>query len=251
MAGHIGSFLIALAFSASVIGGVSYAVALRNSSEKYLNVARGSFYLMVFAVMFASAALMYLILGHHFEYHYVWAHSSMSLAKPFLVASFYSGQEGSFLLWSLLTALIGVFVLGYAQRFKYEAEAMSVYMFVITLLLLILVIDSPFETIYSVFADQVLAADFIPKDGRGLNPQLENLWITIHPPILFTGFASMTVPLCLCNSWVDSPRLSTMDFRGTAVDAFCLHGAWLWHYVGRMVGVRNVGMGRLLGVGSG
>lgn len=194
MAGHIGSFLIALAFSASLIGGFSYVTALRKGGERYLNIARGSFYLMVFAVMFASAALMYLILGHHFEYHYVWAHSSVNLARPFLVAAFYSGQEGSFLLWALLTALIGVFVLGYAQRFKYEAEAMSVYMFVITLLLLILVVDSPFHTIYSAFADQMLPANFVPKDGRGLNPQLENLWITIHPPILFAGFASMTVP---------------------------------------------------------
>ena len=194
MAGNFGSFLIALAFSASLIGGASYIQAMRSGSEKYFNIARGGFYLMVFCVMFASAALMYLILGHHFEYHYVWAHSSVNLAKPFLVASFYSGQEGSFLLWTLLTALIGVFVLGYAQRFKYEAEAMSVYMLVITLLLLILVVDSPFHTIYSAFADQVLPAGFVPQDGRGLNPQLENLWITIHPPILFVGFASMTVP---------------------------------------------------------
>lgn len=194
MAGDVGSFLIALGFSAALISGVGYVVAMRTGAEKYFNVARGGFYLMVFTVLFASAALMYLILDHQFQYHYVWSHSSTNLARPFLVAAFYSGQEGSFMLWTLLTALIGVFVLGYAQRFKYEAEAMSVYMLVITLLLLILVVDSPFTTIYAAFADQVLPAGFVPKDGRGLNPQLENLWITIHPPILFTGFASMTVP---------------------------------------------------------
>lgn len=196
MAGEIGAFLIALGFSASLVAGVGYGLALRTGAERYYNVARGGFYLMVFSVLFASAVLMYLILGHQFQYHYVWSHSSTNLARPFLVAAFYSGQEGSFMLWTLLTALIGVFVLGYAQRFKYESEAMSVYMLVIALLLLILVVDSPFETIYAVFANQdpPIPAGFIPQEGRGLNPQLENIWITIHPPILFVGFASMTVP---------------------------------------------------------
>ena len=31
-------------------------------------------------------------------------------------------------------------------------------------------------------------------DGRGLNPQLLNFWMQIHPPILFTGFSMSTVP---------------------------------------------------------
>jgi cytochrome c-type biogenesis protein CcmF len=32
------------------------------------------------------------------------------------------------------------------------------------------------------------------KDGRGLNPLLQNYWMTIHPPTLFLGFASTVVP---------------------------------------------------------
>jgi cytochrome c-type biogenesis protein CcmF len=31
-------------------------------------------------------------------------------------------------------------------------------------------------------------------DGKGLNPQLLNFWMQIHPPILFTGFSMSTVP---------------------------------------------------------
>ena len=31
-------------------------------------------------------------------------------------------------------------------------------------------------------------------DGRGLNPLLQNYWMTIHPPTLFLGFASTLVP---------------------------------------------------------
>ncbi|HRO72574.1 MAG TPA: cytochrome c biogenesis protein CcsA, partial [Saprospiraceae bacterium] len=30
--------------------------------------------------------------------------------------------------------------------------------------------------------------------GRGLNPLLQNYWMTIHPPVLFLGFASTIIP---------------------------------------------------------
>ena len=33
-------------------------------------------------------------------------------------------------------------------------------------------------------------------NGKGLNPQLTNFWMQIHPPILFTGFSMATVPFC-------------------------------------------------------
>jgi len=36
--------------------------------------------------------------------------------------------------------------------------------------------------------------NFIPKDGRGLNPLLQNYWMVIHPPTLFLGFALTLVP---------------------------------------------------------
>src|SRR5690606_17981226 len=32
------------------------------------------------------------------------------------------------------------------------------------------------------------------RDGRGLNPLLQNYWMVIHPPTLFLGFAAMIVP---------------------------------------------------------
>ncbi len=37
-------------------------------------------------------------------------------------------------------------------------------------------------------------ANFIPKDGNGLNPLLQNYWMVIHPPTLFLGFATTLIP---------------------------------------------------------
>ncbi len=191
----LGSIFLSLAFAMALISGVSYAMALRGGiTDRYFRIARFSFHGAVISFMVACAVLMYLVLTHQYQYTYVYQHSSTSLSRPLLMASFYAGQEGSFMLWTLLTALIGVFVLGYAQRVRYEAEVMAPLMLVLFCLLLILIVKSPFRTIYQSFADENIPAGFIPADGRGLNPQLENLWITIHPPILFIGFAAMTVP---------------------------------------------------------
>ena len=33
--------------------------------------------------------------------------------------------------------------------------------------------------------------DVVPPDGNGLNPLLQDPWMTIHPPIMFFGFASL------------------------------------------------------------
>ena len=42
-------------------------------------------------------------------------------------------------------------------------------------------------------ANGISITDFIVQ-GKGLNPLLQNFWMQIHPPILFSGFAMSTVP---------------------------------------------------------
>ena len=46
--------------------------------------------------------------------------------------------------------------------------------------------------------------EFIPKDGQGLNPLLQNYWMVIHPPTLFLGFALTVVPFsyCIAGLWL-------------------------------------------------
>jgi len=191
----IGSISLSLAFATALISGIAYAMSLRPGDQsRYLRVARMGFHGAVIAFMMACASLMYLILTYQFQYTYIYEHASHNLSRPLLMASFYSGQEGSFMLWTLLVSLIGVFVLGYAQRVRYESEVMTPYMLVMVCLLLILLVKSPFMTIYQSFPDQNIPIGWVPEQGKGLNPTLENLWITIHPPILFMGFAAMTVP---------------------------------------------------------
>lgn len=233
----IGSILVSLAFASAVISMVAYAMSVRGASGPVLSIARIGFHVTVVSFMCAVATLMYLIVTHQFQYEYVWSHSSTNLSTPLLMASFYSGQEGSFMLWTLMVAIIGVFVLGYAQRVRYESPVMAVYMLVMSMLLLILVVQSPFHTIYQAFPNENIPAGFVPANGKGMNPTLENIWITIHPPILFTGFAAMTVPFVFAMAglikrdyqrWI-SISLPWTLFASMALGFGVMLGGW-WAY---------------------
>jgi c-type cytochrome biogenesis protein CcmF len=73
----------------------------------------------------------------------------------------------------------------------YERWVMTVYGGVVLLLMAILAFQSPFAPLPK---PDPAPAVWPPRDGFGLNPVLENPWMKIHPPIIFAGFAALSVP---------------------------------------------------------
>ena len=66
-------------------------------------------------------------------------------------------------------------------------------------------------------------------DGRGLNPLLQNYWMTIHPPILFLGFALTTIPYCFAIAGLWTKKYTKW-----------LNPALPWTYTG--IGILGVGI---------
>jgi cytochrome c-type biogenesis protein CcmF len=129
-----------------------------------------------------------LLMTHRFDVAYVYHFSARELPTPYLFATFWAGQEGSFLLWTFWTALLGCILASTAGP-KFERRVMPIYGAVLGFLLLILTIKSPFVS----YAPINLGDPIHPLDGQGLNPLLENPWMVIHPPTLFLGFSSLAV----------------------------------------------------------
>ncbi|RPI06566.1 MAG: hypothetical protein EHM64_02485 [Ignavibacteriae bacterium] len=190
----VGSLIIWIAFAAALVSSSLYILAV--SRHKIVWAARSSFYLSGLGIIGASVLLMLFILQHRFEYNYVAEYSSRDLPIALLMTTFWAGQQGSFLLWAFFTACIGFFLQRFSQKKNMESEVMAAYSLVITFLLLLIVIKSPFQYVWDVAANSVQRG-FIPPDGRGLNPLLQNFWMIIHPPILFIGFSSLAVPFVL------------------------------------------------------
>lgn len=180
-----------IAFAAALASAYFYYVSIQK--KNVLSLARSTFQISSVSVLLASGLLMLYILQHRFEYNYVASYSSRDLPLSLLVTTFWAGQEGSFMLWALFAALIGLFLQRYTQRKKVEKETMAAYSLVLAFLLLLISVKSPFQYVWDVTTNNV-PEGFIPPDGRGLNPLLQNFWMIIHPPILFIGFASLAVP---------------------------------------------------------
>lgn len=181
--GTIGRAAIITGFIATLATIAGYFASFKK--RELISVGRGGFHIAAIGVFVASASLLILIIKHQFQFHYVWAYSSRDLPLGLLMSTFYAGQEGSFMLWTLMIGIIGVFLMTYTQKHDYEKEVMPIYSMIISFLLLLIVIKNPFARI---------EGGIIPPDGKGLNPLLQNFWMQIHPPMLFAGFASMSVP---------------------------------------------------------
>lgn len=189
----LGKVLIYIAFITSVITVISYILNIRGKL-KSLKIPRLFFHLTVISVILTSAYLLNLILSHQFQFTYIWEYSSRDLNTPLLMSTFYAGQEGSFLLWTFFSVITGVFLLTYLlKRKEFEAPVMMVYTLIISFLTFLLILKSPFHYVWESFPGEA-GVGFIPEDGRGLNPILQNFWMVIHPPILFLGFVGMAVP---------------------------------------------------------
>ncbi|HET6227044.1 MAG TPA: cytochrome c biogenesis protein CcsA [Bacteroidia bacterium] len=224
--GKIGNVFVILSFVFALVASLSYFFAARDNEETiaWKKLGRIAFQIHGFAVFGIVCTLFIMLYNHYFEYEYVWHHSNKQMPMRYIFSCFWEGQEGSFLLWTFWHVVIGLILQRYAKN--WEAPVMSVISlvqaFLATMLLGIIIGDckiglgggellfikdlhigsNPFTVllrehpafINAPFLD-LTNPHYIEKlKGKGLNPLLQNYWMTIHPPTLFLGFALTVVP---------------------------------------------------------
>jgi cytochrome c-type biogenesis protein CcmF len=187
-----GKFSIYLSLFAGLLSVLGYVQAALGDRKK-IQVGRIGLIISSLGIFLASALLLTGIIRHDYSIAYVWSYTSNTLPLRFLFSAFYAGQEGSFLFWALCSAVLSVFLLSYTKKRNNEEHVLAIFLAVQTFLLILLAAKSPFKTIFEQFPGQ-LSPGQLPQDGRGLNPLLQNIWMVIHPPVLFIGFAAMAVP---------------------------------------------------------
>jgi cytochrome c-type biogenesis protein CcmF len=232
----IGGILVKIAFVTCALSVLSYYVNHRRATPTSLATGRIFYFITVLTVFGTAAVLLHLILTHQFQYTYVWSYSSRDLPTPLLVSTFYAGQEGSFTLWALYTSIIGIFLQRHSSKKGYEPQVMSVFGLILLSLLLMLIVKNPFLYVWQSWPGQV-AEGFVPANGRGLNPLLQNYWMVIHPQVLFSGFSAMSVPYAYAvaglmkkdyRNWV-RPATPWLMFGGLVLGTGIMMGGF-WAY---------------------
>lgn len=206
--GKIGHFLIILSFVAALSAFLAFLFATINKEDTlayktWISFGRKLFVLHTVAIIGILGFLLMIIHLHLFEYKYVFEHSSVSLPWYYQFSSLWSGQEGSTLLWMFWHAILGVVLIFKAKSWESPVlSIMSLAQVMLGSMLLGIYIlgyklgSSPFALMRDTMDIPIfkMNPEWIPEDGTGLNPSLQNYWMVIHPPTLFLGFAATTVP---------------------------------------------------------
>jgi cytochrome c-type biogenesis protein CcmF len=182
----LGYTLLAIALGLAVAANLLFRLSEGDDGASWFRWARWAVLGSTASVVGAALYLITLIVGHHFEVAYVAEYSAKRSAAGYLFAAFWGGQEGSILLWTFWTSILGA-VLAFKAGDK-ARRVWPIYGVVLVFLLSLLLLKCPFA----------LGAGPVPTDGKGLNPLLENMWMVIHPPILFLGFSSLLAPFAWC-----------------------------------------------------
>jgi cytochrome c-type biogenesis protein CcmF len=198
------AFGASLLLGAMVVASYTFAVALAAGASgrvRTLQAARFGAYGTVALVGTAVLCLAYAFVTHDFRIRYVSHYSDRSMPLHYLLTALWGGQDGSLLWWLfLLSAYIGACVRWLGNRH------LELQPYVIATLMAIVL----FFCILMAFAANPFATNVAGAhaDGDGLNPSLQNYWMVIHPPCLYTGFVGCSIPFAFAVAALATGRLN-------------------------------------------
>src|SRR5690349_17018890 len=161
------------------------------------------------ALLAAVFALEWALFHHDFNVEYVAAYTSRNLPIFYTWSALYAGQKGSLLFWATVLSVFGSLAMAVTPRHNrpllpYVAGVVSaVAAFFISVMLFAWLVPphtsaNPFDRL-----------PYTPLDGGGLNPQLQNPGMVFHPPMLYLGYISITIPFAFAIAALLSKRLAS------------------------------------------
>jgi cytochrome c-type biogenesis protein CcmF len=230
---ELGRAALVVAFGLLLYAAVAGAVAAVRGRRRLLESARNALFAAFGAVVVAAIVLLAALADNDFSLTYVADHTSIELPLGYTLAAFWSGQEGSLLLWLLVLTGMGAAAVALNGRLTRDVLPWTVPILGAVasfFAFLLVVVASPFATAAA------------PADGAGLNPSLQNPYMMAHPPLLYLGFVGLTIPFAFAMAalaskrmderWIIATRrwtLASWTFLGFAI---LLGAKWAYEEVG-------------------
>jgi len=248
--GTIGQSSIYFAIILAILSLMFYLFGELKKDNTLKKMGRNLYILHFISLLIVGSAFFHILLNHYFEYAYVWKHTATYLPLKYIISAFWAGQEGSFLLWIIIQAILGLILVFTAKKF--EGKVMTVIaagQVALTTLILgikplgLVLGQSPFMLLreesgnagVEFFKDPNYLSQIL--DGNGINPLLENIWMVTHPPLLFLGYAAALIPFAFAiaslwekdyRSWL-KPAFPWMIFAVISLGGgIILGGAWAY-----------------------
>lgn len=229
--GSFGRFFVWLGIAFFFLSIVGWLMAPR--SERFKRLGAWSFTLGSLSLFSTFLCLAILFSNNRFEFEYVWGHADKMNTLPYRIAGIWSGQEGSFMLWGVCSAIFALLALRKTGDFRRWFTIP--YAMFLGGICAILAYESPYGL--NILEGKAV----VPPDGVGLSPALQNYWVTIHPPTIFLGFGSLTVLFAYAiaamatrnfDSWAPKVRPWSIVSLTLVGLGLCMGGFWAYETLG-------------------
>ncbi|MCO4761281.1 MAG: heme lyase CcmF/NrfE family subunit [Myxococcales bacterium] len=232
----VGTALLYLAFLSTVATALVGFVGAKLRSPGLLDAGRHMMMASWLIYLAMSAALIYGLVTHDFSNKYIAAYTDRDMPFAYLLAGFWGGEKGALLFWTAVLSTFAVVSIGRnrTQTPIFLGWTSGVLHTAVAFFAALMVWESnPFE-IFQAYGG--------PADGRGMNPLLQNPFMSIHPPAMLTGYMTFTVPFAfgaaalitgkLDSQWLRDTRQWTLVSWMFLTIGLILGGAWAYQELG-------------------
>ncbi len=244
----IGNYALFIAHGLAIWGLVASFMAYRSRDGRYLDSVIRSIYGICGLVVLAVLALVAALLRNDFTLKYVWEYSRRSQPAIYKVTALWGGMSGSMLFWCMLLAVFSALAVTFNRRNNLRLLPFTSFLLLLTLGFFLFLLNfkiNPFEPLKD-GAGQLLSS-YSPQalkdvDGNGLNPLLQNVYMAIHPPMLYLGYVGFTIPFAFIMGalahrerntfWMKSARNWAMFSWLTLGIGILLGGFWAYIELG-------------------
>lgn len=198
----LGTILLSASFALLIFSALQTTYGILKKERKAVELGRLALMGNPFIIGLSFIVLLTLLVRSDYSNYYVVMHSSEHLPLFYKMTAIWSGSSGSLLFWNLILNVF-TFIVLWQTRKSIEDR--------IPMMNLILAVLSGFFSFLAVFyADAQPFREFVPEAaaGRGLNPLLQHWAMIIHPPILYIGYVSISIPFAIAMSALVSGQLS-------------------------------------------
>lgn len=233
---QFGHFALCVSWLLALLGVFAGLYGGKTGKKRWYDLVVNATVLVGVCAGLSTAALCYGFYTSDFSNQYIWEHSNRDMPGVYKISALWGGMDGSMLLWAFFLTLCGAVVA--LRSHTYPRRLMPWVLAVVNssacfFLTVVVFFTNPFRYI---------KAPFIPPDGNGLNPLLQNPFMAIHPPTLYVGFTTFSIPFAFClgallaghlsNEWIRLTRRWTLVSWGFLTAGIVLGGYWAYIELG-------------------
>ena len=220
----LGDNVLFISFLFILISFIFYWIAFVKKNDLFVELGRRSLLVTTILLSISIILLEYLLITKDYSNLYVVKNVSNDLEPLYSATSLWAGQAGSLLLWTwILSIYIYISKKNSFNKLLPTSRIIGTFT-ILFFIFLISFIENPFET-----------TDVNFNNGRGLNPILQNIYMSIHPLSLYIGYIGITVPFCFGMASIFSKDKSN---QWITLSKKWVYFSWTFLSIGLLLGSR-------------